>query len=926
MPISWNEIRHRAYEFSKEWSDESRENPEAKSFWDHFFSVFGIKRRTVASFEEPVRKLSGSWGYIDLFWPGTLLVEHKSRGKSLDRANSQAMEYIRSLKDAGRDEEIPRYVVVSDFARLTLHDLDEDISHCFDLEDFHKHIHAFAFIPGYKQAKLEAEDPINIKAVERLGDLHDALEEGGYSGHELERLLVRILFCLFADDTGIFERNTFNLYIENHTREDGSDLGIHLERFFQVLDTPEGPSRQKHLVEELADLPFVNGHLFSERLSFAEFNRSMRDQLLRCMRFDWSEISPGVFGSLFQSVMEPKERRRVGAHYTSERDVLKVVKSLFLDEMREEFENIKSNKNRLRDFHAKLSRLRFLDPACGCGSFLVVTYRELRLLELDVLKAIHGDQRVMDIRDLSKVDVDAMFGIECDEFPARIAEVAMWLVDHQMNQLLSSAFGLYFVRLPLEKSATIRLANALRIDWNEVLPARACSFVLGNPPFVGSKYQDPRQRADMKLVIKGVKGAGVLDYVTAWYFKAASYIKGNDVKVGFVSTNSISQGEQVGILWSELFKKHVKIIFCHRTFRWQSEARGKAHVHVVIVGFSMVDVEKKIIVDYESSPDSPTTTIVRRISPYLIEGVEAAITKRSKPVSDVPRIAFGSMPNDDGYLLLDDKEKNEFLQVEPDAAKFVRRMMGAVEFINDTPRWCLWLVDALPGELRALPEVMKRIEKVRRVRLESKRRATNRLAATPSLFGEIRQPNGRFLAIPKTSSQFRRYIPLAFLEPNVIAGSELFTCAHAGMYHFAVLSSSMHMAWVRLVCGRMKSDYRYSARLVYNNFPWPSNPTDRQKTRAEDAAQTVLDVRAKFPGSTLAVLYDPLTMPAELSKAHAALDRAVELCYRSAPFDSDRKRVEHLFDLYDRIVAPLAAAARKPKSKPSRSKKGSAEA
>ncbi len=498
MPLSWNEIRNNAIGFSKEWAGETREEAEAKTFWDEFFKVFGIKRRIIASFEEPVKKLSGTWGFIDLFWKGTLLVEHKSLGKSLDKAHTQAMEYIQALKNEGRDNEIPRYVVVSDFAKIALHDLDDDTTVQFPLAEFHKHVDQFAFVPGYKQHKLEAEPPINIAAVERLGALHDALEDGGFAGHDLERFLVRVLFCLFAEDTGLFDRNAFTAYIENHTKEDGSDLGPALARLFQVLKTHED-NRQANLLEELADMPYVNGDLFAEKLDFADFDRPMRNRLLICCRFDWSRISPAVFGSLFQSVMEPRERRQVGAHYTSERDILKLVRSLFLDDLRAEFDHLKATRgtqreSRLREFHRKLGGLTFFDPACGCGNFLVVTYRELRLLEIDLLKELYAKDvargaGVFDVQTLSALDVDAMYGIEINEFPARIAEVALWLVDHQMNQRLSEAFGLLVRRLPLKKSPHIHHGNALRMNWHDVCPPPFCKYILGNPPFVGAKYQ-----------------------------------------------------------------------------------------------------------------------------------------------------------------------------------------------------------------------------------------------------------------------------------------------------------------------------------------------------------------------------------------------------------------------------------------------------
>ena len=659
MPISWNEIRHNAVAFSKDWAGASREDAEAKTFWDEFFKVFGIKRRTVASFEEPVKNLSGNWSYIDLFWKATLLVEHKSRGKPLDKAEAQAMDYIQALKNEGRDDEIPRYVIVSDFARIALHDLEEDSSVEFTLDEFHRCVDNFAFIPGYKQHKLDVEDPINIRAVELLGDLHDVLKDGGYSGHDLERFLVRVLFCLFAEDTSLFERNAFTLFVEDHTRPDGSDLGAQLARLFQILNTPQ-ERRQKNLLEELSDLPYVNGDLFAETLAFADFNRDMRNRLLACCRFDWSRISPAVFGSLFQSVMEPRERRQIGGHYTSERDILKLVRSLFLDDLRAEFESVKSNKNKLKDFHQKLAKLTFLDPACGCGNFLVVTYRELRLLEIEVLKILHGDQQVLDIHGFSLVDVDAMYGIEINEFPARIAEVALWLVDHQMNQRLSEAFGQYFVRLPLKKSATIRIANALRIEWRDVLPPEKCSFVMGNPPFVGAKFQSEEQRADLAGVATGVRNSGLLDYVTGWYFKAADFVSGTSVPAAFVSTNSITQGEQVGILWSDLLQRGVHIRFAHRTFAWQSEARGKAHVHVVIIGFGLTETGNKRLYDYESDPENPLIIPAKSINPYLLEGSNTLIVNRTNPLGSVPQIRFGNQPIDGGYLLLDDEQKREF--------------------------------------------------------------------------------------------------------------------------------------------------------------------------------------------------------------------------------------------------------------------------
>jgi hypothetical protein len=925
VPLSWNEIRHRAIAFSKEWAGVKSERAEKQTFWNEFLNVFGVSRRAVASFEEPVKKISGEYGYIDLFWPRVVLVEHKSLGKDLGNAESQAFRYIQDLARERRMDEIPRYVIASDFARIALHDLEpEDQRHLplfdkwrvatieFPLSELHAHIHEFAFIPGYKQHKFEEQDPINIEAVEILGRLHDALEAGGYSGHQLERFLVRILFCLFGEDTGIFERESFKLYLLNRTAEDGSDLGLHLARLFDVLNTPP-EKRQKNLDETLAAFAYVNGELFAESLGFADFNRDMRNALLACTRFDWSRISPAIFGSLFMAVMDQDERRQIGGHYTSERDILKVIRSLFLDDLRAEFERAKKSKAELRRFHEKLAGLRFLDPACGCGNFLVITYRELRLLEIEILKLLFGGARQeLDIQRLSLVDVDAFYGIEISEWPVRIAEVAMWLMDHQMNIRLSEAFGQYFVRLPLKKSPTIVCGNALRVDWKKIIPPEKCSHVLGNPPFVGKQFATEAQKNDMDTVCGSVKGGGILDYVTAWYFRAGEYIQNTRITVGFVSTNSISQGEQVGILWNELFKRyHLKIHFAHRTFAWASEARGKAHVHVVIIGFGAFDIDTKRIYDYDADTGQAHVTPAKNISPYLIEGNDVVVLSRSTPLSPVPEIVFGNMPNDGGHLLLTDQERIELLRKQPGAKKFIRLFLGAQEFINGEHRWCLWLKDASPSEWRAMSEVVERVEAVKKHRLESSRQTTRELAKTPMLFGEIRQPSDKYLLIPSVSSENRKYIPIGFMPKTVIGSNLVLFVPNASLLHFGVLSSGMHMAWVRQVCGRLKSDYRYSNNLVYNNFPWPEQPTAKQGVAVEAAARGVLDARKAFPDSTLADLYDPLAMPPVLVKAHAALDRAVDLCYRPQPFQNDRQRVEYLFALYEKLIVPLMVPAKK---------------
>lgn len=917
MPLSWNEIKHRAIKFGNDWKTETREAAERQTFWNEFFDIFGIKRRTVASFEEPVKKLSGNWGAIDIFWPGKLLGEHKSAGQDLDKAHAQGMGYIRGLQDTGRGKEIPRYLVVSDFQKIALHDLEgkgESIS--FPVTDLHKHIRHFAFIAGYKQHKLDPEDPANIEAAELMAELHDALHDGGYTGHDLRVFLVRTLFCLFADDTGIFPPDSFKLYLTDRTAEDGSDLGPKLDRLFRILNTPED-KRQAALEEDLRQFPYVNGQLFEEKLEFADFTTAMRAALLKAAQFRWERISPAVFGSLFQGVMDAKDRRQVGAHYTSEANILKLIRSLFLDDMRAEFEHLRGLKigkaDKLRDLQKRLAALRFMDPACGCGNFLVITYRELRRLELDILKELHGQQSEFgldEVNKLSLIDVDQMFGIEIEEFPARIAEVALWLTDHQANIELSQAFSQFYLRIPLRKSPHIHVANALQKDWKEVLPPEQCSYVLGNPPFVGKHLMTPEQGQDIDAVWAGLNGAGFLDLVSGWYRKAAEYIHGTRIKAAFVSTNSITQGEQAAVMWTELFERfQFKIHFAHRTFTWQSEARGKAHVHCVIIGFATFDVSEKKLYDYDTDPENPTVSLVRNISPYLIEGSDTVLPIRRQPICAVPPIVNGNKPADGGHLILEENEKAAFLQANPTIAPYLKPLLSADQYLNGKERWVLWLVDAPPAVIKQNPGVLERVEAVKEFRLNSPKESTRRMALQPSLFDQIRQPTTTYIVIPRHSSESRRYIPFGYFGPETIISDSCTAVPEASQFHFGILSSLMHMAWMKCVCGRLESRFRYSNKIVYNNYPWPEEVSEAQKAAVEKAAQAVLDARAQFPTSTLADLYDPVTMPPALAKAHADLDRAVDRCYRKEPFPNDRARVEHLFTLYEKLTAPLVPAA-----------------
>jgi hypothetical protein len=956
MALSWNEIKTRAIQFSKEWENETNEHAEAKTFWNEFFNVFGVNRRKVATFELYVQKLEHKQGFIDLFWPGMLLVEHKSKGKNLNKAFQQAIDYCPGLNQ----NELPKYILVSDFERIRLHDLEENKDHEFTLKEFYKNIKLFGFILGYQKKEYKEEDPVNIEAAQKMGRLHDKLKEVGYTGHDLEMYLVRLLFCLFAEDTTIFERDAFKIYIENKTNIDGSDLAMHLAQIFHVLNKPI-ENRLKNIDEDLNQFPYVNGKLFEENLPPASFDSQMRQILLDCCALDWGKISPAIFGSLFQSVMNAGERRNLGAHYTSEKNILKLIKSLFLDDLWKEFEKVKSDRKSLIKFHEKISLLRFLDPACGCGNFLVIAYRELRLLEMEIIRQYHkGEQQILahELDVFCKINVDRFYGIEIEEFPAQIAQVALWLMDHQMNMKLSEEIGEYYVRLPLRKSPTIVHGNSLQTDWHSLLnPLNTIdvvakhaniylseppseyntvnvkadtykiykgkkpelheeikfNYILGNPPFIGKKEQKTDQKVDMDLIWSGIKGAGVLDYVTCWYIKAAQYLNTHSLqsdkrsedgtKVAFVSTNSISQGEQVGILWNELFNKYkIKIHFAHRTFKWTNEARGKAAVHVVIIGFANFDVTEKRIFEYENIKGEPHEIKAKNINPYLVDGKDFLLPNRKKTICHVQEIVYGSFALDGGHYTLSEDEKNEILSSNPNSRNLIKPFIGGRELLHAEKRFCLWLIDATPNEIKNNHEIIKRVEAVKKWREKSNRINTKKLAFTPTLFAEIRQPNTNYLAFPTLSSENRNYIPIAFLNPEIIASNQIYILPNANIFDFGILTSKIHMAWISAVCGRLESRYRYSASIVYNNFPWPESLTDKQKEAIEKAAQKVLDTRAEFPNSSLADLYDPLTMPPSLVKAHQNLDKAVDLAYRSQPFINETKRIEFLFELYEKYT------------------------
>ena len=874
MRLPWDNIQSNAVAFSKRWKDAKNEEAQAQAFLTDLLRVFGIDDpESIGDFEYKVPLKSGRTGYIDYVWKSKIAIEMKSRGKNLDEAYHQLQTYMQSLTP----DEIPDLWLVSDFENIRLYRRSANQIFNFKTKDLRKNIRLFADIAGYETERIiENQIQVNVKAAEKMAKLHNGLKAFGYEGHNLEVYLVRLLFCMFADDTGIFTKDSFYLYIEQ-SKEDGSDLSFRIFNLFDVLNTPENVrAKRTHLIDLYNQFKYINGPLFKEPLPPADFDAKMRGILLDCINFDWADISPAIFGAMFQGVMDEKQRREMGAHYTSEENILKLINPLFMDELWAEFHLVKTNEKALDNFHNKIAKLKFLDPACGCGNFLIITYRELRTLELEVLRMKNStNQLTIDITPLLKVNVEQFYGIEYENFPCQIAQVGMWLIDHQMNMRVSDEFGLYHARLPLTQSATIVHGNALRIDWEDVVPKRELAYILGNPPFVGASMMSAEQKADAVAIFGKIKLSNSIDYVGAWYHKAAAFIQDTYIRVAFVSTNSITQGEQVAPLWGKMFDEYgVHIDFAYRTFKWGNEAKGKAAVHCVIVGFSKVPITYKYIYDGNEK------ITAKNINAYLVDAPNVLIASRSRPLCDVPTMYLGNKPSDGGNLILKADEKSELLAKEPAAEKLIRRYIGADEFINGKERFCLWLKNVSFADVKKCPSVVERIERVRTFRLASTAKPTVEKAETPHLFFYISQPDTDYLLIPSVSSENRRYIPIGYMDADTISSNLNMIIPGATLYHFGILTSNVHMAWTRAVCGRLKSDYRYTGVIVYNNFPWP-DATDEQKAQIETLAQGILDAREKYPESTLADMYGETSMPfhPELVKAHRALDSAVMKLY-----------------------------------------------
>ena len=916
--VSENEARARASRFADAWRGARYEVGQAESFYGDFFRVFGLDRRRAAAYERQGRRAGPSKsGFIDLLWPGTLIAEHKCAGYNLDKAMGQAEEYLMALPADQR----PKYMLACDFQRFLLVDLQERSESRFSLSDLPDNIGRLGFMYGAPAGPSTGEKPVDVEAAAIMGDVYAGLNRRGYGPPDAGSLLVRLAFCMFAEDTGIFEKRQFENFVKDWTAEDGSDTGAQLASLFEVLDTGES-ARQANLEMHLKAFPHVSGPLFSGRIAIPAFDSETRSMIIKACAFDWSSVSPVIFGSLFQGAMDAGEKHREGAHYTTEENIMRVVGPLFLDELRGELGSILTSartrakrRAELGRFQEKLAGTTFLDPACGSGNFLIVAYREIRRLELRAIEGIHDrrDKR-LDISALSRVDVSQFYGIEKNELSARIAEAGLWMTDHLMNMELGERFGYAYSRMPPERPPCIAVADALETEWDDVLPARQCSYVMGNPPFGGAKVMTAEQRRQTQRIAGGGAGGGTLDYVAGWFVKAAEYVgrrKDGRLRVGMVATNSIAQGEQVAQLWpAVLGERGMEIDFAHQSFRWGSEARGKAHVSVVIVGMSRKGGEgahrrpKRLF--YHGGGVPPLEENPPYISPYMIGTSRPypAVREAPRPLNGLPPMKMGSKPIDGGHYVLSDDERSALVGSEPGAAQFVRPYVGAREFIDGTRRWVLALHGADPGVLRAMPEVMRRVRAVRKHRLASRSRQTRDLAATPTVYHLNVVPDRPFLIVPSVTSEDREYVPIGYAAPPTVPSNAVMVVERASAGLFGLLTSRMHMVWLRRIGGRLETRLRYSAGMVYNTFPVPGGGAGR----LGEAARRVLDARRAAGGAALGDMYDPDAMPPGLKRAHRALDRQVDGLYRKRPFKSDADRLEFLLGMYEAMARKEPAA------------------
>lgn len=917
------ERRSAADKFVADWKNRGDEKQETQRFWIALLqNVYGAEQPTeTIEFEKRVEVVNNdgttTTKYIDGYIPATrTLIEQKGMKIDLKKGERQSDGAMLTPFQQGRryggflpNPEQPRWIVVCNFQTFEIHDMNRpnDEPEVLLLSDLEKDFHRLDFLVDTGKEHIKKEMEISLQAGELVGVLYDALLKQYKDPttpetlKSLNKLCVRLVFCLYAEDAGIFgSKSMFHDYLENHRSEDRRAL-INL---FRVLDQ-DIPQRDKYLDDDLAAFPYVNGGLFAdEDIEIPRLGDEVIDLILRRASedFNWSDISPTIFGAVFESTLNPETRRSGGMHYTSIENIHKVIDPLFLDGLKAEFEEIsavtvdRTRKAKLEAFQRKLASLKFLDPACGSGNFLTETYISLRRLENETISLLHKGQIMLDMGNPIQVSIGQFYGIEINDFAVTVAKTALWIAESQMMKETEDVVHMTLDFLPLKSYANITEANALQVDWESVIPKYELNYIMGNPPFVGHQWRSKEQAEDLEAVCRDIPKCGKLDYVCGWYNKAADYMQGTNIHTAFVSTNSISQGESVGILWKPLFEKGVDIEFAYRTFVWTSEAKDKAAVHCVIVGFTCgTSSRTKLLFESERSK------IVSHINGYLLDAPEMFINSRGSALHEYPSIVQGNKPWDGGYLILSIEERNELLDKYPESEKYIKPFIGSYEFINGKKRYCLWLKGISPAEYRGIPEIMERLNGVADTRRKTKTVAVQAQAETPMLFSQIRQPDSNYLAIPEVSSEKRRYIPIGFMTPNIIASNKLYLVPKADLYMLGVMISNVHMAWMRAVCGRLKSDYSYSP-AVYNNFPWPA-PTDAQKEKIEQTAQAILDARALYLDSSLADLYDETTMPPELRKAHQMNDKAVMLAYGFSVRDmTESKCVAELMRMYQQLT------------------------
>ena len=926
MAITETQQKIAAKNFAQYWDGKGYEKGESQPFWLSLLrDVFGVSEpEKYIKFEDQV-KLDTSTGFIDGFIHEThVMIEQKGAGKDLNKPIKQSDgSLLNPFQQAKRYSaelpysERPRWIVTCNFQEFYVYDMENPRGEPekIKLADLEKEYYRLSFLVDRGSVHLQREMEISIKAGEVVGILYDGLlkqyknPEDPETLKHLNKLCVRLVFCLYAEDAGIFGKHMmFHDYLAQFATK---DMRKGLTQLFKVLNQKD-EDRDPYLADDdplLAAFPYVNGGLFAdETVIIPPFTDDLRDLLLRraSADFDWSEISPTIFGAVFESTLNPETRRSGGMHYTSIENIHKVIDPLFLNDLKAELEEIKEIKvwktkeKKLLAFQSKLASLEFLDPAAGSGNFLTESYLSLRRLENEVISELHRGQMSMDaVTDPIQVSIAQFHGIEINDFAVTVAKTALWIAESQMMKETEKILLLDLDFLPLKTNANIVEGNALRLDWESVVDKTKLNYIMGNPPFVGGMYMSTGQKRDITDVMDGFKSAGELDYVAGWYKKSADLMKNTRIHAAFVSTNSICQGQQATTLWANLLNRGIIINFAHQTFIWDSEASIKAHVHCIIVGFSYHRASKTVL--YSGAGNGKN---VNNINQYLADGPTVIVKSRSAPLCSVPPIRFGSMPRDGGGFILSEEEKEELIKKEPTATKWIHPYLGAAEFLKNKKRYCLWLLGANPAEIAKCPTVKERIQQVRDFRLASKAAATRKFADTPSLFCQIAQPSeGSYIPVPETSSGRRKYIPMGFLSCDVIASNLLFLIPNADLYHFGILESNVHMAWMRTVCGRLKSDYRYSKDIVYNNFPWPT-PTDAQKAKIEQTAQAILDARALYPDASLADLYDELTMPPELRKAHQQNDRAVMAAYGFPVKDfTESDCVAALMKMYQELTA-----------------------